>query len=282
MIENVLFGQITMGGEMLRIALALLGAFVGTYFDIWNKRKVPDRFLYAFLAIALLVNIIFFDSDLLLYTAVVVAPLLLFGYLFYMLGYVGGADIVMIASLALLLPIPPSVLGMSVNYPFILLVLLFAFTGAAIYLAAYFGIRLAKAKEAKADVRYLLLLLPYAFAVWLLLQLQLFPPLFFFIFSITLLLCVFFLTYRNAINRMMVERLPLKRLEQEDVLALEFMDKETVWRYRLQRLVTADELKRLRKLKLKEIWVYTKLPPFLPFIAIGLLLALLLGNQIVF
>ena len=280
MLEDFLFGNLIMGGETIRIALALLGVFVGAYFDIFNKRNIPNNFLFTFLGIAAITNLVFLDMNLLTYALGVVGALGLIGYLFYVLGYLGGADVFILVSLALLLPISPSMSEVSINYPFVLFVLIFSFVSSSLYLFCHFALKLTKEKNVMPDKKYFLLLIPYGVIAYLVWNLPFMSPAFMFILYTTLLLSIFFMAYRPVINKMMTQKIPLKKVEEEDVLALEFMDKDLVWKHRLQRLVTEDELKRLKMLKIKELMVYTKLPPFLPFIFVGLMLALLFSKYL--
>jgi len=91
---------------------------------------------------------------------------------------------------------------------------------------------------------------------------------------------IFFVAYRNDIYRLQAEKIPLNKAEPEDVLALELIDSELARKYKLQRLLTRGELARLKKLKIKELWVYTKLPPFLPFLLVGFILALFFSKYL--
>ncbi len=280
MLEDFLFGNLTMSGETVRVAIALLGVLIGAYFDLFNKRNIPNNFLFAFLAIAIIVNLFFFDASLMMYSIFVVGALALFGYLFYALGYLGGADVFVVLSLALLLPIAPSFSETAINIPFILFVLIFSFVSSALYLFVHFAIKLAKEKNAKPNSKYFLFRIPYLAIAYIVWSLPIISLGFMFLLYTALLLSIFFMAYRDAINKMMTQKIPLKRVEQEDILALEFIDKDLVWKHKLQRLVTEDELKRLKTLKLKELVVYTKLPPFLPFIFVGLLLALVFSKYL--
>jgi hypothetical protein len=63
-------------------------------------------------------------------------------------------------------------------------------------------------------------------------------------------------------------------VEEEDILVLEFIDPKLVWKYKLQRLVDAAELQRLRTLRIPYLWVFTGLPPFIPFMLLGFIFAL--------
>ena len=89
------------------------------------------------------------------------------------------------------------------------------------------------------------------------------------------------MAYRQPIIQLLSEKLPLKNVEIEDILALERME-EQASKYRLQRLVTRSELARLRKLRISHLYVYTGLPPFLPFLLAGFVLALYFSSWLLF
>ena len=67
MIEKLIFGNLLIPGETVRIVLALAGTAVATYFDLFNNKSIPNNVLYAFLAIAFLTNVMFFNQDLFLF-----------------------------------------------------------------------------------------------------------------------------------------------------------------------------------------------------------------------
>ena len=279
-LEQTLAGGIPLPGQELRILLAFLGLLAVSYFDLFNRRNVPDKFLYGFFLVSAIANVVFFDACLIVYTLAIAVPLFLLGYLFYRLGQWGGADVAVILSIILLVPIHPSFVSLLPNYPFILSVLLFSFTLFALYTIVHFGIRLAQTR-ARADVKYLLFLLPYAAVIYLLAQLPLVSPTYILILSIAVTGSVFYMAYRQPIIQLLSEKLPLKNVEIEDILALERME-EQASKYRLQRLVTRSELARLRKLRISHLYVYTGLPPFLPFLLAGFVLALYFSSWLLF
>ena len=45
MIEDILFGQLTLPGEMIRLVLAFIGTGIAAYYDLFNKKNIPDMFL---------------------------------------------------------------------------------------------------------------------------------------------------------------------------------------------------------------------------------------------
>jgi hypothetical protein len=65
------------------------------------------------------------------------------------------------------------------------------------------------------------------------------------------------------------------------VLALEIMNKDMIERYKIRRVMTQAELDRLKVTKVTELWVYTKLPPFLPFILAGMFLSVLFTGSLI-
>ncbi|MCX6777656.1 MAG: hypothetical protein NT157_02115, partial [Candidatus Micrarchaeota archaeon] len=83
-------------------------------------------------------------------------------------------------------------------------------------------------------------------------------------------------------DRFIIEKLPLSRIEEEDVLAIEKMNPKLVAKYKLKKLLTARELARMKKAKipLKKYPVYANMPVFLPYILASLLLTLLFGDPL--
>ena len=160
MIEDVLFGQILMPGELIRVVVAFVGTAIGAYYDIFNKKNIPDKFLYAFLAVAFVVNLVFYEESLFLFSVGVAIFFSAIGYLFYRLGQLGGADVFIIAAIMLLLPIHPSFIEMSFNLPFIFSVFIFSGVLFALYVMVYFGWKLSQLEE-KPNLLYVLMLIPY-------------------------------------------------------------------------------------------------------------------------
>jgi len=279
MIEDVLFGQILMPGELIRVVVAFVGTAIGAYYDIFNKKNIPDKFLYAFLAVAFVVNLVFYEESLFLFSVGVAIFFSAIGYLFYRLGQLGGADVFIIAAIMLLLPIHPSFIEMSFNLPFIFSVFIFSGVLFALYVMVYFGWKLSQLEE-KPNLLYVLMLIPYGLFAYVYINSFLFSPLYFAFMSILLLATMFFLMYRKSLMHLLAEELPVSQLETEDVLAIEIMNKDLVERYKLKRLLTKAEIDRIKTTKITDVWVYTRLPPFIPFILVGLVLALLFAQYL--
>jgi len=273
MLEEVIFGSMTMPGEFLRLILAFLGTGVAAYFDVFNKRNVPDRILYIFLAVAFLTNLIFYQEDLFLFSIAVAIFISAIGYVFYRVGQIGGADIFVMASIMLLLPIQPSFVNASFNLPFFFPVWLFSGIALALYVLFKFGIKLAQT-ETNPDWKYALMLIPYLLFAYVFFNSFLFSMPYFLFISIALIATIFFMIFKNDLNKMLAEEMPVGQLEPEDVLALEMMDEKVVKENKVARLMTKAKIERLKKLKIGEVYVFTKLPPFIPFILVGMVLAM--------
>lgn len=279
MLEEVIFSQLTMPGEIIRVLLAFIGTGAAAYYDLFNKKNVPDNLLYGFLAVAFLVNLVFYQESLFWFSLGIAVFFSVIGYFFYRLGQLGGADVFVIASIILLLPIHPSFVGMAFNMPFVLSVIIFSGVLFALYVIFYFGWRLSQL-EAKPNWAYALMFLPYLLFAYVYVNSFLFSPMYFIFVTILLFATIFFMMFREHLIRLLAEELPVAQLEAEDVLALEIMNKDLIDRYKLPRLLTKAEIERLKETKVSEVWVYTRLPPFIPFLFVGMVLSLLFAQHL--
>ncbi|MEM4272377.1 MAG: hypothetical protein QXH30_02210, partial [Candidatus Bilamarchaeaceae archaeon] len=262
-----------------RIFLALAGTAAAVYFDLFNRRNIPNALLYAFLGAAIVVNVFFFDPLVFAYAAGLAAIVFLLGFFSYRRGHIGGADLFVICSLILLLPIHPYNLQTPFNYPLIFSALLYAGVVFSTFSIFYFGCKLLKSKDARPNLVYLLLFIPYFAFACIFLSAPFFSPAYFAIASVLLLSAIFFLVYRKAIIASTMEKVPLSKITDEDVLAKEKMG-PLMQELKIGPVIGEKELAILKKAKVKEVWIYAHLPPFLPFLFIGLIASLLWGNWI--
>jgi hypothetical protein len=279
MLEDILFGTVAMPGETIRVVLAFLGTAVAAYYDIFNKKNIPDPLLYGFLLVALLVNVFFYQESLFWFSLVMAAFISAIGYVFYRVGQLGAADIFIIAAIMLLLPLHPSSAGMPFNIPFVFSVIIFSGVVFALFVLVYFGWKLLHS-EAKPNLLYALMLIPYALFAYVYMNSFLFSPVYFAFITILLVTVTFFMMFRESFNRILSEEMPVAQLQPEDVLALEIMNKDLIARYKIPRLMTREEINRLKKSKVTDVWVYTKLPPFIPFLLAGMALAMLFARNL--
>lgn len=281
MLDALIFGTLPLPGELVRTAFVILGTAIAAYYDLTNNKNIPNNILYGFLAISIILNIVYFSQDIFFFGLALAVIIGVLGYMMYKTGQMGAADIFVFAAIALALPIPPSFAKLPFNFPFIALVFIYSSLVFALYTVLYFGRKLIGNKKAKPKMAYALMVIPWLAFVFLFLSSPIFSPVYFAIISIAYLSSVFVMMYRDAINRGLYEKVQVKKLMEEDVLALEFMDSKLVKKYKLEKVLTAKIIARLKKAKVNAVLVYTRLPPFLPFVLLGVLLSLLFGKVLV-
>jgi len=272
--------------EFARVAIAVVGCAAGAYYDLRNNRNIPNVLLYAMLALGVIFNLAFWEQGSLLAFGVAVA-IFVCGYALYKAGQLGGADVYILGAIALLLPVQPTVFANvePAPYPYVFSVIAASGITFMVYMLAFYGaraVREARKEKMKVDAKTALgavaVAIAYAFFVYVGGKNGVFGPAYFALVGFVVFVSLFFLIFKNRIARMMVEEVPFSRIEEEDVIALEYMDKEIVEKYSLKRVADSKELARLEKLPIKKYCVYTKMPPFLPHILLGVLITLFFGD----
>jgi hypothetical protein len=289
--------------ELLRIAIAVIGTGIGAWFDIFNRKNVPDMFLYAFLGVSLVINIIDYSAFIanLPLAALLIAAL----FLFYKFGQLGGADVIILAAIYSALPTitspllgaPTQVTGITaipfavgISLPSVLSILAIAaflfFIVMCVKYIPFVASRImkGKAKLQKTQIaQFAVIAVAYIFVLYTFLT----SPLSTFIGTNYLVFLVavmffscFFILFKDEVMSSMVRWRTVRDVEHEDALAIERIDSKIVDRYRIGRLVTADQLKRMKKLKIK--WPVLDLPMFLPYLLIALVLYVLFGDPILY
>lgn len=268
------------------VAAAFTGA--AAYYDAFNRKWVPDRLLWAFLACALLLNVIFFDSELFMQGCAVAATIAAISYALYRMGQLGGADVIVMASIALAIPYLPQPLlapAQNVPYPFFLSVL--APTGIAFilhmlcrfipYIARQVSQGRVKFTAQKVAGPALVLAALVIFAALAASFPFPLPPLYFAVVGFLGIALVFFSLFMPEIKASMVEMVPIGRLQCEDVLALEKMQ-PLAKKLSLAPVISEKSIAALRRAKAKSVPVYTGMPFFLPYLFFGLLFSVLFGD----
>jgi len=93
---------------------------------------------------------------------------------------------------------------------------------------------------------------------------------------------VFLFLYRKEIIEANMEMVSLKKVDEEDVLALDRLPERVVKKFGLERVATKEQLRRLKKSGLKRFPVYKHLPRFGPYVFLGLVACLLVGDVLLF
>jgi len=268
------------------VAVAFTGA--AAYYDIFNKKWVPDSLLWGFLGASLLLNVVFFDpaiSTQAIFVAIIIAALT---YALYRMGQLGGADVFVMASIALAIPYLPKPLlaaSQAIPYPFFLSML--APTGIAFILhmlvrfIPYISHQLAQGKvkftlQKVAGPALIVISLLIFGAIVSSLPVSL-PASYFAIIGFLGTALVFFSLFMPEIKASMVEKIPTSQLQCEDVMALEQMP-ELAKKLKLSPVISEKAIAALKHAKIKSVPVYTGMPFFLPYLFIGLVFTLLFGD----
>ena len=286
---DILLGtNVVMPLELLRIAAALIGVGIAAYFDIFNNKNIPERFLQGFIAVAVLISLIAYDPVATPYGLAAGALLYFANWIVYKAGYVGGADGYILAAIAILLPAQPILLllnpsAYTLTFPFIVHVLTVAFFTFMLHMllrtlpSAYKALRTLGSIQAMQWVGAFLIIIAYGVLSFIISASPLLSSSYVIFLAALAAVSVYFVLFRTAINDSMLEWVVPKKVEVEDIIAPEKMDAAEVKKYNIGRLVDAAEYKRLQQVKGK-VPVYKHLLPFVPHILIGLVVSLLFGN----
>ena len=240
------------------IALWLLA--VASVYDVLNRREVPSFVAYGVLVVGLLYWFVF-SADLFMLSISIL--ILILGYIFYRLGYLGGADVPILAGLYLLLP--PFMYSIPTMVILILLSLIF--------LTFYLILTLPLRKtpfifDAQDTMTAFLWLIGYGLLAYMTMNMGLQDMAY--LIAFVGILSSLFAFFKKTIMDSMVEWIPPSKVTEGDVLAVEYMDPVVVRRRNLSRLLTKDSIPTI--MDLNRVPVYTRLPPYIPFLYLSLLM----------
>jgi len=277
-----------------RILIALVGTGIAAWYDIFNKKNVPDNMLYAFLAVALIINI--FDPTQFISKLPFAVLIILFLYLMYRSGQMGGADLIVLAAIYSAIPMmsvpllssAPSPIADILPIPSLFTILALSAVFCALWLVAKMGPRLFK-DTIKGKIKFktlniamaVIMLAVYIFLLAMIIQISSFLPISMIhmaFLTIIVALVFVFSIYKDALmSYMLVWK---RKVENEDVIFLDALPSALVKRMHLDRLVTLQQMKKMNKMNRK--WPVLDLPAFLPCILIALILYILFGDSILF
>ncbi|MCM8830705.1 MAG: hypothetical protein NC918_00730 [Candidatus Omnitrophica bacterium] len=274
-----------MGFEVVRILIALAIATISAYFDIFNKKNVPDWLLYSSLIISFLLNLV--DTSMLFFSLIIGLAVFAIFYVLYRVGQVGGADGYILSAIAMALPYQPKSFLIFDGFfvlPFIFNVFVFASISFIIYVfISTFKLVIKNFKIQKANaINALIICLAYLLFLFFIFQnpfvFSIVGPGYVIVLSFLMFILGYYTLFKDIINQSMFEFVTIKEVEPEDIIAIDKMDKDIVKKYSLSRLVTKEQYQRMKAIKGKKIALYRHLPPFLPHVLIGLISAIFFGD----
>lgn len=282
-----------MSYPVFSIGLVMLLAITVIYalFDVFNKRNVPNWFAYSSVVIGLAATVLF-NSGVLVFSLAVALFVGAAGYPVYRMGFWGAGDFFELVSVSLLLPLQQSPLLVSVGQlglPFVLSV--FIATGfSAIWAVPIYYLVFDRHEEVKSrvGVRRIALggamIVTYAALFLVICQVYGFSFLRLAIIAAIAIPSSVSLIFEEKITSSMMRLIPVRELEEGDMIALNMMSGKEAARlskkYRsFGRLVTEKFIKEARGAK-EKLPVYRNAAPLALFILIGAVLSLLFGNLI--
>ncbi|MFH0817736.1 MAG: prepilin peptidase, partial [Candidatus Micrarchaeota archaeon] len=283
---------------------------VAAYYDVFNNRNVPNWLTYSLVAIGIVFSIyVFVSEDItsesapklfsmgfftsLLTTFGPALSLLVVGYYFYVNGQIGGADVLVFVAIALLVPQQPFSLTKTEGTPLIKIpyvVSIFALSG--VLFSTYMfcsmfpkvmGAILAKKvklEPQKALTAFVVLAL-YGFLLWNMMRIV--PIVYILITGIVLVSAFFVYLFRDFIlDEYVIQSVPLDKIDEEDVLAIEKMDQELVKKYGLKKVLTTKEFEKLKSVPLKVFPIYKNMNSYMPHVLAAMLITVVTGDVFAF
>ncbi len=280
--------------DTVRVVILFLGALMYAYFDLFNRRNIPDLFAYGSVVVGFLVTLtypipVIGISILILFAVVAI------GYVSYRSGLLGAGDFYEFAFISLVLPVqavPFLINTGQLGLPFVISV--FIATGlATIFTTPFYYVWIAAKKHGglsgiRIDSRnfYKAFLLVFMYGALLLATvsfagLSLLPTLILFLIAVPSAVIIL---YENAIYEGMVEEVYPRELEEGDMIAVQLMSKRDLSYFskrsihfgRLAGVKLISETKSVRR----KLPVYKNAIPLAFFTLIGLMVSLLFGNVI--
>lgn len=269
---------------IIRVIFLLLACGLAAYYD--NKTGyIYDWITLPLIAIGLLINLFTFYWLDVLSILLIALVIYIFGYIAYYYGKIGGGDIKLFIGIHLILPY----LGgqLFILWAIIASSLLSVLFVSVSYIIKLYGkIKITKEIIKKKKWKILQSILFFIFFLVLcfyavsreglpsLVYLTI-PPMFFG--------CIVLILEDEIKEHIYLRRKPISKLEEGDVLAIEFCNKELLKETGLEKraVLEKEDIDLLRKLKYKSIPIYDYLPRFGIYILLGVISILIYNIFIV-
>jgi len=257
-----------------REVIVLFGVLFSTYTDV-RTGLIYDKVTYPMILLGAFLLVFEFTSLNFNYLYVVV-PLVVFviGYIMYFMGKIGGGDVKLFSAIALLLPVVEGEI-------FLLNVLFIAAITSIVFLSVYYFSKYARKgirfKENSRDIFKALVfgvILTVYFSTLVNLGYLSQGAIIFLLLPI--LFGLLFMAFQTGIKRnFFLKKVPLAKLEEDEIVAKEFLSKPALLALNagFKGVLSPKEIARLKKAGVGEVPVYRGLPPFAPFILLGVIFA---------
>ncbi len=292
--------------ELAGVGIALVGTALAAYQDALTS-FIDERLTYGMIAAGALVVLSTLDQQLIIGAFAGAAVIFAIGYALYRAGQVGGGDVLLFTAIQLLVPVRPAQLGIPLfnlvfdkmaldqviaygrvlqAIPFFASVFaaasFFALLGSAIFYAS----KIAKARPKPELVPGGITSTASLVFLWWLYSrgVSVVQTAF---FGLVLAAACFLIAFKKQImNEVVVQNIAIEEVEDEDILVTSKMDEKIVEKYSLGKVLTKEEVEKLKKVREKEgikLFPVAKVLPRLgPYILLGLITSLLLGDLFAF
>ena len=127
--------------QEIELAVLILVTFIYAIFDVFNKRNVPNIFVYLTIAVGIIIALVSNSGLGLLIALTIAAVVGLLGYAVYRAGLLGGGDVLEFVFISLVMPTQMQPFYSSAyqwNVPFILSVIIAAGYTSLIFIPIYY------------------------------------------------------------------------------------------------------------------------------------------------
>ncbi len=282
----------------IRLGSIIAIALIYMLFDVFNNRDIPTVFVYATLAYGAVLTILYFNLYTALLSAGIAIAILAVGYVVYKIGQLGAADVIEIAAISLVLPIQniiPLQAQLFQGMPFAISVIIDSGIVALVMVPLYYIPKSYSilrhdflSKIEKRDIRRSVVTF-VAYSLFFLFLIYYGISTIGFAIMTVAIVCVALITLlERPMTLSMISYQKPNKIYQEDIIAINLMDKTSVLAIKEKvpefgRLMTNGLLDDLRtKVPEVKLPVYRNAIPFAVPIFAGVILALFVGNLLVF
>ena len=279
----------------IRLVLLLAIALAYAIFDTFNKRNVPNAFVYGALAVGF-VSTLFYPLHVMIVSVLIALVLGAVGYFIYRLGFMGAGDFFEFMTISLILPIQPlpALLGSAISgvqLPFMFSVFIATAYVMLVSIIVYYlflakksplekGYKISMRQVFSALVLFLAYMLLLAF-IWILEGIGLVSSILVLLIAVPSCIIV---AFDRLINLRMISMLGPDELDEGDMIAVNLMKKEDIAYFKKHsqnfgRLVT-KKLKHDIRNSEKKLPVYRNAVPLALFTFFGVIISLAFGNLI--
>lgn len=259
---------------LLREIAVVAGTVIAAYTDE-KKGLIFDWNTYPMILIGALLNVFEQNFEGFVAAGIVFA----IGYVLYFTGRIGGGDVKLFTALAILLP--------ALNgFPFVVNVLVFSGLFGLVFVSAKYstkyvrkvgGIKKAFSENRPQATKALALGIALLFYFYFIYSSGLVQLHYVLLIGTAMLFGLFFLAFEKGIKeKIFLKKVPIEKLEEEEILATDFLDKKTREKLSLgsKSVIDRELEKKLKEAGIKEVPVYRSLPKFAVFILLGVLVTL--------